>query len=65
MSVEAVGVVAIVPAVAVRLAIVPSEVSEEAVTPDASVLPLSVLAAAVTVIAAVPSKLTPLIARAV
>ena len=48
MSVEAVGVVEIVPAVAVRLAIVPSEVSDEAVTPDASVLPESVPAGATT-----------------
>lgn len=48
MSVDALGVVAIVPAVAVRFAIVPSEVSEDAVTPDASVLPESVPAGATT-----------------
>jgi len=48
MSVDAVGVVEIVPAVAVRFAIVPSEVSEDAVTPDASVLPLKVFAGAIT-----------------
>ena len=65
MSVEPLGAFATVPAVAVRLAIVPSDVSEEEVMPAASVLPESVPAAAVTVIAAVPSKLTPLIALAV
>lgn len=43
----------------------PKLVSDEAVTPAANVVPLSVPAAAVTVIAAVPSKLTPFIARAV
>jgi hypothetical protein len=48
MSVDAVGVVVIVPAVAVRFAIVPSEVSDDAVTPDASVAPVSVLAGAIT-----------------
>ena len=48
MSVDAVGVVVIVPAVAVRFAIVPSEVSEDAVTPDANVAPVSVLAGAIT-----------------
>lgn len=48
MSVDAVGVVEIVPAVAVRFAIVPSEVSEDAVTPAASVLPLNVFAGAMT-----------------
>ena len=48
MSVGALGVVEIVPAVAVRLAIVPSEVSDDAVTPDASVLPDSVEAGAIT-----------------
>ena len=40
-------------------------VSDEAVTPDASVAPVSVPAAAVTVILAVPSKDTPLIVLAV
>lgn len=44
---------------------VPTLVRLDAVTPLASVAPLNVPAAAVTVIAAVPSKLTPLIARAV
>jgi hypothetical protein len=48
MSVDAVGVVATVPAVAARFAIVPSEVSDDAVTPDASVLPLNVFAGAIT-----------------
>jgi hypothetical protein len=52
-------------AVAVRLAIVPSDVSEDAVTPDARVAPVSVPAAAVTVMSALPLKLTPLISRAV
>ena len=44
---------------------VPTEVKLDAVTVDFKVLPLSVPAAAVTVIAPVPSKSTPLIARAV
>jgi len=48
MSVDALGVFVIVPAVAVKLAIVPSEVSEDAVTPDASVLPDNVPAGATT-----------------
>jgi hypothetical protein len=48
MSVDALGVPEIVPAVAVRFAIVPSEVSDDAVTPDASVLPVSVPAGAIT-----------------
>ena len=48
MSVDALGVFVIVPAVAVKLAIVPSEVSEDAVTPDASVLPDNVPAGAIT-----------------
>jgi hypothetical protein len=48
MSVDALGVVAIVPAVAVRFVMVPSEVSEDAVTPLASVDPLSVPAGATT-----------------
>ena len=48
MSVDALGVPEIVPAVTAKLAIVPSEVSEEAVTPDASVLPDSVEAGAIT-----------------
>jgi len=48
MSVDALGVPEIVPAVAVRFAIVPSEVSEDAVTPDASVLPVNVPAGAIT-----------------
>ncbi len=43
----------------------PTEVSEEAVTPEFNVFPVNVPAAAVTVIAAVPSKTTPLIALAV
>ena len=46
-------------------AIVPSEVNELAVTPLARVAPVKVPAAAVTVIAAEPSKFTPLIALAV
>ena len=44
---------------------VPTEVSDEASTPAASAVPVKVLAAAVTVIAAEPSKSTPLIARGV
>ena len=44
---------------------VPTLVKEDAVTPEFRVVPVSVPAAAVTVIAAVPSKDTPLIARAV
>lgn len=48
MSVDALGVVVIVPAVAVRLAIVPSEVSDDAVTPEANVFPVSVPAGAMT-----------------
>jgi hypothetical protein len=44
---------------------VPTDVRLLAVTPDVNVEPLSVPAAAVTVIAALPSKSTPLIARAV
>ena len=40
-------------------------VRDDPVTPEARVLPVSVSAAAVTVIAPVPSKLTPLIALAV
>ena len=48
MSVDALGVVVIVPAVAVKFAIVPSEVSDDAVTPDANVAPVSVLAGAIT-----------------
>ena len=47
------------------VAIVPTDVSEEASTVDFKVLPLSVPAAAVTVIAAEPSKFTPLIALGV
>ena len=43
----------------------PTDVSEEATTVDFKVLPLSVPAAAVTVIAAEPSKFTPLIALGV
>ena len=49
----------------VRLLNVPTLVSEEAVTPLASVVPVSVPAAAVTVMSAVPLKLTPLMFRAV
>lgn len=52
-------------AVTVRVARVPTEVREDAVTPDDRVDPVSVPAAAVTVIAAVPSKATPLMFRAV
>ena len=48
MSVDALGVPEIVPAVTAKLAIVPSEVSDDAVTPDASVLPDSVEAGAIT-----------------
>ena len=48
MSVDALGVPEIVPAVTARLAIVPSEVSDDAVTPEASVLPDSVEAGAIT-----------------
>ena len=51
--------------VTVKLAKVPTLVKEEAVTPEFRVAPLKVLAAAVTVIGAEPSKLTPLMARAV
>lgn len=45
--------------------LVPKEVNEDAVTPEARVAPLNVPAAAVTVILAVPSKLTPFMVRAV
>ena len=56
----------IVPPFAIdKLDSVPTEVKLDAVTVDFKVLPLSVPAAAVTVIAPVPSKSTPLIARAV
>ena len=48
MSVDALGVPEIVPAVTTKLPIVPSEVSEDAVTPDANVAPVSVLAGAIT-----------------
>ena len=51
--------------VATRLAIVPSDVSEDAVTPEARVAPVSVPAAAATVMSALPLKLTPLMFRAV
>jgi hypothetical protein len=51
--------------VTVRFARVPTDVKDEAVTPEASVVPVRVPAAAVIVIAAVPSKLVPLIARGV
>jgi hypothetical protein len=44
---------------------VPTEVSDDAVTPEASVLPESLPAAAVAVIFPVPSNDTPLIVRAV
>jgi hypothetical protein len=44
---------------------VPTLVSEEAVTPLANVAPLNVPAAAVTVMSALPLKLTPLMLRAV
>ena len=48
MSVDADGVVEIVPAVTDRLAIVPRLVNDEPVTPAASVLPDSVPAGAIT-----------------
>ena len=48
MSVDAEGVVEIVPAVTTRLAIVPRLVNEEAVTPEAKVPPDSVPAGAMT-----------------
>jgi hypothetical protein len=48
MSFDPLGAVVIVPAVTARLAIVPSEVSDDAVTPDASVAPVSVPAGAIT-----------------
>lgn len=51
--------------VAVSAARVPTDVSEEVTTVAFKVVPVSVPAAAVTVIAAVPSKFTPLMARAV
>lgn len=46
--------------VTVRFVSVPTDVSDEAVTPEASVEPVSVPAAAVTVMSAVPSKAVPL-----
>ena len=49
----------------VRAVRVPTEVKLDAVTPDANVLPDNVPAAAVTVMAADQSKLTPLIALGV
>jgi hypothetical protein len=49
----------------VPLVIVPTEVKEEPVTPEASVLPERVPAAAVTVMFAEPSKDTPFMVRAV
>ena len=55
----------IVPPVAVRVDIVPKEVSEEVTTVALSVVPVRVPAAAVTVIFPVPSKLTPLMFLAV
>jgi hypothetical protein len=51
--------------VTVKLTNVPTEVKEEAVTPELSVVPVRVKAAAVTVMSAVPLKETPLIFRAV
>ena len=51
--------------VTVRLPSVPTLVRLEAVTPEAKVEPLNVPAAAVTVMSAVPLKLTPLMERAV
>ena len=51
--------------VTVRSVSVPKLVSEEAVTPEAKVVPVSVPAAAVTVMFPVPSKETPLIVLAV
>ena len=56
--------IAIAPPI-VRLDRVPTLVREDAVTPEFKVEPVRVPAAAVTVIAAEPSKFTPLIARAV
>ena len=53
------------PVESVPLVTVPKLVNDDAVTPELSVEPVRVPAAAVTVIAAEPSKLTPLIARAV
>ena len=52
-------------AVTVSAASVPTLVKLEAVTPEARVAPVRVPAAAVTVIGAVPSKFTPLMARGV
>jgi hypothetical protein len=61
-----VAVVVLIPAPALsRLESVPNEVREDAVTPEASVDPVRVPAAAVTVMAAEPSKFTPFIALAV
>ena len=51
--------------VTVRLASVPTEVREEASTFDASVAPVSVPAAAVTVMSALPLKETPLMSLGV
>ena len=51
--------------VTVKLASVPTLVREEDVTPELRVLPVSVLAAEVTVIGAEPSNATPLMARGV
>ena len=48
MSVDPDGVVEIVPAVTTRLVIVPKLVSDDAVTPEASVLPVKVPAGAIT-----------------
>ena len=49
----------------VPIVIVPSDVKDDAVTPDARVPPVSVPAAAVTVMFADPLKLVPLIVRGV
>ncbi len=48
-----------------KLVNVPTDVRLLAVTPDARVVPVSVPAAAVTVMSALPLKLTPLMLRAV
>ena len=56
---------AVIAPVTVKAVNVPTDVNEDAVTPDANVAPDRVPAAAVTVIAAEPSKFTPLIALAV
>ena len=64
-ALSAISAVAIAVPFQTPVAIVPTEVKEEATTVDLRVLPDNVPAAAVTVIAADPLKLTPLIARVV